>query len=58
LLVFAVDREPSVIESPNATTVATGAAAATSTRARRNHDAVVAITGIAGMAVWLPVADT
>jgi hypothetical protein len=45
--VFGVDRVPSVMESPSATIAPAAWGAATSTRARTNHDAVVVATGSA-----------
>ena len=43
--VFGVDRVPSVMESPSATIAPAAWGAATSTRARTNHEAVVVATG-------------
>ena len=45
-----VERVPSVIESPNATIAPACCGATTSTRARKNHAAVVAATGKVGLA--------
>ena len=57
-LMSAVDRAPSVIESPNATTVSDAAGAITSIRPSPNQLCVVATTGTVGLPAWFPVSVT
>jgi hypothetical protein len=53
-LVLGVDRVPSVMESPNVTMAPACSGAATSTRARKNHEGVVVETGKSAAPAKLP----
>jgi hypothetical protein len=58
LFVSAVDRVPSVIESPKVTIAAVCAGAITSTREIRNHERVCVLAGHVTSPTWDPAVDT